>query len=658
LIDDTQTEASEKKETPEAAASRWAGELGDAKRKLKTWHHRGQEILKRFRDERTETQSLEEKRLNLYTADVQQVMAMLFATVPTADVQRRFADANDGVARVSAELLGRVLNEDLHFAGEDQCLAMKQALSDFIQPGLGSARVRYQASFAQRPALDGLGQPVLDENGESASEEVKDLEAGEEAEVLYTHWRDQLWDPQARVFSELRWWGFREWLTKAKATERFGADVASRLTYKSRSQGDEEAEKFASADGAQAEVWELWDKERGEVCWWSEGASKVLDRRPPPIDLEGFWPFPRPMMANLTTDDLVPTPDFVLAQDQYKQIDKLVTRRDVLIEALKLRGVYDQTCEGVSRMLQEGTEAQLIPVPNWNAFAEKGGVAGAIAWLPLEQVVAALEQINNEIEIVKAEIFEVTGRSDIMRGQQAENGTPGEAQAKLHFASARLNAMAEEFARWCSDLQRLRAEVIAKYFEPETILQRSNAQFTYDAATAAQAVQLIKSGVSAYRICIKSDSMVQTDYAANRQDAVEVLAALGGFIQQAGSVAQAIPGSMPFLLELLRWSINKLKGANEIGGLLDKAIQMAQQPQPQQAPQADPKVQAAQIQNQGKAQQLQMKAQLDAQHMAMETQQLAQRQKDQVAANVTEELAKQRIKTGLGAGAATNGGMP
>ena len=133
-----------------------------------------------------------------------------------------------------------------------------------------------------------------------------------------------------------------------------------------------------------------------------------------------------------------------------------------------------------------------------------------------------------------------------------------------------------------------------------------------------------------------------------------MLAALGGFIQQAGSIAQAVPGSMPFLLELLKWSIAKVKGGQEIGGLLDRAIeqaeQQAQQPHPGApgAPQQpDPKVQAAQIQSAGKMQELQAKAQLDAQHMVMETQQLAQRQKDQVAANVTEALVQAKIKHGL-----------
>ena len=247
-----------------------------------------------------------------------------------------------------------------------------------------------------------------------------------------------------------------------------------------------------------------------------------------------------------------------------------------------------------------------------------------------------------------------------MRGQQAENGTPGEAQVKAHFASARLNAMLEEFTRFCSDVQRLRAEVIAKYFDVATILERSNAQFTYDAETAQAAAQLIKSSLGHYRIAIKSDAVAMADYGALRAEATEVLTALGGFLQQAGGVAQAVPGSMPFLLELLRWSMSRLKGAQEIGGLLDRAIAQAQQqpPQPQGDGKSQAQTQALQMKGQQQMQAIAAKSRADMLHMQAETQQQAVRQRDQAAVNIAEEAARQKIKQGGLVPGTVPGAMP
>ena len=657
MSDETKPQADDKAETPKQVASRWAEELADARKKLRKFHERGRKTVRRFRDER-DTDAESEKRLNLFSSNVQQVEAMLFAQVPTVDVTRRFDDTRDTVGRVAGELLGRILTEDLCHSGEDQVLAFKQALSDRLLPGLGNVRVRYDVETEQRETVAAEIHPETGEEMVPAvTEEVK---THEEAEVVYVHWQDQLWDPLARVFSECRWWAFRVYMTRTQLVDRFGEEIGRAVPLNAKRAEDDDGPAMLGTERDQAEVWECWDKERKEVCWYVEGAPAILDRQPPPMDLEGFWPFPRPMFANLTTDELVPLADYVLAQDLYREVDKMVKRRAALVDALKVAGVYDQHCTGLERLLTEGMDNQLIPVANWGAFAEKGGLQGAISWLPLEQIVSTLQGLGEQIQQRKTEIYEVTGWSDIMRGQQAENGTPGEAQVKAHFASARLNAMLEEFTRFCSDVQRLRAEVIAKYFDVATILERSNAQFTYDAETAQAAAQLIKSSLGHYRIAIKSDAVAMADYGALRAEATEVLTALGGFLQQAGGVAQAVPGSMPFLLELLRWSMSRLKGAQEIGGLLDRAIAQAQQqpPQPQGDGKSQAQTQALQMKGQQQMQAIAAKSRADMLHMQAETQQQAVRQRDQAAVNIAEAAARQKIKQGGLVPGTVPGAMP
>jgi len=94
--------------------------------------------------------------------------------------------------------------------------------------------------------------------------------------------------------------------------------------------------------------------------------------------LENFWPCPKPLYATLTTDKLEPIPDFVLYQDQAKQLDTLADRIDGFINALKVRGVYDASEPSLARLFSEGENNTLIPVKNYAAFSEKGGMGGAI----------------------------------------------------------------------------------------------------------------------------------------------------------------------------------------------------------------------------------------------------------------------------------------
>src|SRR5438874_283159 len=92
----------------------------------------------------------------------------------------------------------------------------------------------------------------------------------------------------------------------------------------------------------------------------------------------------------------MPKSDFMIAQDLYRDIDKLQTRISLLTDAAKLVGVYDKQAEGVKRIFTEGIENDLIAVDNWAMFAEKGGLKGVIDWVPLDMVVNAIEILTSK----------------------------------------------------------------------------------------------------------------------------------------------------------------------------------------------------------------------------------------------------------------------
>ena len=87
------------------------------------------------------------------------------------------------------------------------------------------------------------------------------------------------------------------------------------------------------------EVWELWHKSNRTVYWYTPGYSKILDQKVDPLEIEDFWPSPPAMFSNLSTDELIPVPDYVIAQDLYKGIDTLQERIQNLTEACKVIGI-------------------------------------------------------------------------------------------------------------------------------------------------------------------------------------------------------------------------------------------------------------------------------------------------------------------------------
>jgi hypothetical protein len=328
------------------------------------------------------------------------------------------------------------------------------------------------------------------------------------------------------------------------------------------------------------------------------------------------------MLANITTSNCTPRPDFYMIQDQYTELDTLNNRISMLLQACKVAGTYDKSAEGVSRMLQEGFDNELIPVDNWAAFAEKGGLKGTIDWLPLEVVVAALTQLVQNREIVKQQIYELTGISDIVRGATKASETLGAQELKSKFASMSIKKRQDEVARFAGEILRIKAEMQIKHFSPEMLIKKSNIMSTgqENAQYVEKAIELLKSDEGfEWRIQVSADSIAQADYAMEKADRIEFLTMAGGYIEKAGMFLAQKPEAAPLLTSMLKWGVAGFRNAAEIEGILDQELdKMSKAPPPQ--PKPDPAMQKVQAEMQKMQAEGQMKAQEGQQRMQMEQQ--------------------------------------
>lgn len=395
-----------------------------------------------------------------------------------------------------------------------------------------------------------------------------------------------------------------------------------------------------------AEVWEVWDRQKRQVVWVALGYPQVLETKDDPLQLSGFFPAPPFFLANPTTRLYMPKPDFMLAEDLYNEIDLLQTRISILTQAVKAVGVYDQSADGVQRMFNEGIDNMLIPVDNWALFSEKGGLKGQIDWVPLADVVNALDKLRELRSDMIGLLQQVTGMSDIMRGElgSAYEGV-GQSEMKAKFGSVRVQSLQDQFARFATDLMQLKAEVIARHFSPETIAERSNMQFSFDADLIPAAVQLIKQPEKArIRVSIRPESVAMVDYAQLKQERTDFINALATFMQSAAPLMEADAQAKPFLLQLLQWGLAGFKGASEIEGVIDKAVQASQQEAQDKQGQKDPAEQAAEQAAQMQMQIEQMKGQMELQKIQAKAQADTQLRQLDMQADIRTAMAQHQAK--------------
>tara|TARA_R110002126_G_scaffold77226_5_gene192620 strand:- start:4154 stop:6148 length:1995 start_codon:yes stop_codon:yes gene_type:complete len=549
---------------------------------------------------------------------------MLYGSTPRIDVSRRYAQPKDDVGRVAAEMMERLLNLDVAENGAEIDAVFRSTLQDRLLTGLGCAKVRYEVETENVPLINPEdGMPILDETGEPLMEEKL---VSETAPTEYYYWGDILWG-WCRNWAQMPWIGFRSYMTQDELRARWGDDAADNAPLKKQTKStSDEGVQDPNMDSAwmRAEVWEIWCKKTRTVHWLILGYDKQLEEKPDILGLSGFWPCPPFFIANVTTTLYTPTPDFIMAQDLYNEVDKLQTRIAVITEAVRVVGVYNASADNLKSMFNAGKDNDLIPVENWALFGENGGLAGQIEWVPIVDIVQALNQLIQIRDQTIGLLQQITGMVDVMRGSlDNQYEGVGQTEQKTKFGSVRIQALQEQFARFGGDLMQIKAEVIARHFSPETIYKRANMQFSMDEEYVADAIELIKTPEDArLRIDIRPESVAMIDYQSLKGERTEYMNAVSTYMQSASGIISEDPAAKPFVLQLLQWGLAGFKGSSEIEGVLDKAIDASMQASKKQEGQEQPSPEqiAAQeaksmeeMKQQGDIRKIQVKAQADVQ---------------------------------------------
>ncbi len=643
----------------------WQDEIKLYEKEFEDWTSRSKRIVERYRDERkmqaNGVDTVGDARFNILWANVETIFPSVYNKLPKPDVSRRYKD-KDPTGRVASLILERCLEYEVEqYADFDS--SIKNALYDRLLPGRGIAWIRYEPTFIQGEPITGqVTEDLSAYNPDAANDADEPQEAQEYEQTLakecapidYVNWMD-FGHSSSKTWEEVRGVWRRVLMDKAALEARFGEEAIKR-GYKIDDIAIDKAQSNLEniAEGRRPEhkkaaIYEVWDKQKRKVIWLCTNLDFALDERDDPLKLDEFFPCPKPLYATTTTDSLVPVPDYVQYQDQARELDMVTNRIALLVEAVKVVGVYDASQTGIKRLMSEGTTNTLIPVDNWGMFGEKGGLRGTIDFLPLDMVVGALNSLYLAREQIKAVIYEITGIADILRGQSNANETLGAQQIKANYAGLRIRYLQMDVARFARDLIRLKSQIICEFFSDETIIQMSGAQqFTeQDQQYVMQAIEMLRNDVTRnFRIDIETDSMVEADEAAEKAQATELLAGTGDFMQKIMPAVTQAPELAPLLMEVFMFALRRYKTSKTIEGQYQETFDKISEAMKQ--PKSDPN-QAAQQQAQAEAQTKQAEMQQSAQLEQMKMQASQQNEESRLQLEVIKqqnqkELEMERIK--------------
>jgi hypothetical protein len=422
----------------------------------------------------------------LIHSNIEVLKPLLFSETPQPIVQRRNRGdgRKDPAALMAAEAGQRIANYVVTTTDFDS--AMVRVRDDWLIAGRGAARAMYRAKFTTKPVIDGAtGQPAIGPDGQPLTQEVK---ADETVMALGWEWR-RLLMAATHSWKKMPWIAFETPMTRSAIEKRFGKEKAARFRYsnaglkgKERAFGDEDRERTAANANAldrtgepmispfdTANVWEIWNRDSSNVIWWSRDYDGgVVDKIPDPLGLEEFFPMPKPLLATTRGESMNPRPDIRYYEERAREIDLASNKMSSLLNIISVSGLIPASSAESLKDLFSGKH-QIIPVQSWMSVIEKGGVNNLIQWLPLEQIIKALQALQQLREMAKQAMFEASGVSDIMRAQGDPRETAAAQNLKGRYAGMRLSNKQREMAIYARDMLRILVEMAVELFDSERL---------------------------------------------------------------------------------------------------------------------------------------------------------------------------------------------
>lgn len=580
-----------------AKVRKWCGRIELARKREKHWRAEARKIIEIYEGARPESTPF-----NILFSNTETLAPALYSRLPRPVVERRFRD-KDALGRATAQALKRGLefSMDSGVEGEYQPFheSIRDSVLDALLPGRGGIRLRYSAY-------------VEEEEGSAPSGEKVCFESIEYDRVYFGY---------AKKWCDVPWVAFESYLDKAAMEKEFGKAVAEDTKYSAQEEkeGEGKSGEERKTDEKTALVYEVWEKRSRSIIWLSPDYGKELLRvDEDELGLDGFYPMPPPLRLLRKSNNLAPTALYKQYENQAKELNKLTVRLNRLIEACKVRGVYNGMVVEIEQVLKQDDNG-LVPAQNVQGL-ENGGLEKNIWLLPLEKIQQTIAQLYEARERCKQVIYEITGISDILRGSTKASETLGAQKIKESWGTMRLKRMQGEVQEYVRECLRLTAEIMAKHFSEETWAEMTQMQLptSQDLAAAQQMIeagrqlqaiglppppdiqqaqqmlaapswpavlQVLRNDLSRqYRVDIETNSTIEPEAAEDKEHIAEITNAMSQFLNGVAPMVES--GIMDF--EIAKFMLLAIVRRFRFGTELEDALEQMRPPEPK----ADPNAQA------------------------------------------------------------------
>lgn len=493
----------------------WLKRISAEEQSHKDWRDRTRKVEKIFRNEEEEP-----LYVPLYWSVVNVQHTGIYSNQPVPDVRPR-NEGQDPIMKQVSLCIARGLS---YCVDNDQFdVTMHRTIDDYLAMALGVPRMKIDSviktTLSKVPEYRRVMGPQGPENIQVGEREEKNEEIGDQTiRWEYIPWRRFGWQP-CNHWNNCQWIYIRHRMTNPEIQTRFNREVSASKDEKDRA--DTKSWRNKTFD-----IYEVWDRAKKKVLFIAKGEKTPLEINDDPLELKDFFPCPPPLMLNVCSEELIPQSDYEYIAEYDRELNRLQERRMGLIEQIKATGAYDSGLPELAEMI-ENEDGEYTAIQNlMGRLSAAGGPDNAIYHLPIQEKIIALQQTSEQIGFVKAQVDEILGISDIVRGVTAASETATAQEIKGRWVGIRLTRKREAVQFMIRHMMRMMAQLLTSHITPENLQRMTQMPITEEMMAIMQDDLLME-----FAIDIETDSTVAKDEFAEMQTKQEMLNGVAQFAQ-------------------------------------------------------------------------------------------------------------------------------
>ena len=506
--------------------NQWLAKINESEKTYSTYYDLVNEIRKYYSNER------QRNKQNIFWSTVETLKPFLYFKQPQPFIIRGNKQ-NNPVENMACRIMEKALNWNMKQFDFDSVI--KYARNDFLLSGMGILWEQYHSSFKY------IGEVMLKDKEQVTTQYVSPLNFLTDTDKV-------------SVWEDVEWIARKGYMSVDDVYYNFGeipADYLSQHNFADRS----------------VTVYEIWDKKTKQIYFLSpEYPDNFLEVHEDTLHLSGFFPCPKPIMATLANNGVIPVPDYVEIKSLLDELDGVNSRMRLTMQALKVSGCYDNSFPELANILDK--DVTLISLNDFDKLKDAGGLRGIIDFAPIEQYISALQVLAERRQVLINSIYEVTGVSDIMRGASNSHDTATAVVKKTNFGTLRNQDRQNDMQRFLKDLLRLKAEIICEQFSPDTLASFVIYENEQNPQLVQQAVNLLKTQ-KLRDMSIDLETDCSFDREKQEENILNVLAHINEMVNQSFALISQQPALLPLYRQMIEAAVATLGNARQFENVLE-----------------------------------------------------------------------------------------